>query len=39
MSEFNIVLASNESTVVSEYTPEGKRSDSYQSELSLKKSL
>ena len=37
MSEFNIVLASNESTVVSEYTPEGKRSDSYQSEAELEK--
>ena len=37
MSEFNIVLASNESTVVSEYTPEGKRSESYQSEAELEK--
>lgn len=37
MSEFNIVLASNESTVVSEYTPEGKRSDNYQSEAELEK--
>ena len=31
------MLASNESTVVSEYTPEGKRSDSYQSEAELEK--
>ncbi|MBE7044745.1 MAG: type I restriction endonuclease subunit R [Ruminococcaceae bacterium] len=37
MSEFNIVLASNESTVVSEYTPAERRSDSYQSEAELEK--
>ncbi len=35
MSTFNIVAASNESTVVSEYTPESKRSEQYQSEAAL----
>lgn len=35
MSEFNIVLASNESTVVSEYEPLLTRSDVYQSEAAL----
>lgn len=35
MSTFNIVAASNESTVVSEYTPESKRSEYYQSEAAL----
>ena len=35
MSRFNIVAASNESTVVAEYTPESKRSDQYQSEAAL----
>ncbi len=37
MSEFNIVIASNESTVVAEYTPEHKKSDAYQSEAALEK--
>lgn len=35
MSTFNIVASSNESTVVTEYIPEGKRSESYQSETEL----
>lgn len=35
MSTYNIVLAANESTVVTEYQPETKRSDSYQSEAAL----
>ncbi len=35
MSTFNIVAASNESTVVAEYTPESKRSEQYQSEAAL----
>lgn len=35
MSTFNIVATSNESTVVSEYTPESKRSEHYQSEAAL----
>lgn len=35
MSEFNIVAASNESTVVTEYIPERKRADQYQSEAEL----
>src|SRR5574344_1442906 len=35
MSTFNIVVASNESTVVAEYTPESKRSEQYQSEAAL----
>ena len=37
MSTFNMVAAMNESTVVAEYTPEGKHSDSYQSEAELEK--
>ena len=35
MSTFNIVAASNESTVVTEYTAESKRSEQYQSEAAL----
>ena len=35
MSFFNIVAQSSESTVVTEYTPKGKRSDGYQSEAQL----
>lgn len=37
MSTFNIVASMNESTVVAEYTPESRRSDSYQSEAELEK--
>ncbi len=37
MSTFNMVASMNESTVVSEYIPESKRSDSYQSEPDLEK--
>lgn len=37
MSEFNIIMATNESTVVAEYTPEHKKSDAYQSEAALEK--
>lgn len=37
MSTFNIVASMNESTVVSEYIPECRRSDSYQSEADLEK--
>ena len=37
MSFFNIVAASNESTVVAEYTPESARSDAYQSEAELER--
>ncbi|MCD7950686.1 MAG: type I restriction endonuclease subunit R [Erysipelotrichaceae bacterium] len=37
MSTYNIVMATNESTVVTEYTPEARRSDSYQSEAALEK--
>lgn len=39
MSTYNIVLAANESTVVTEYQPETKRSDSYQSEAALEKAF
>lgn len=39
MSTYNIVLAANESTVVTEYQPEIKRSDSYQSEAALEKAF
>ena len=37
MSTFNMVATMNESTVVSEYIPESKHSDSYQSEADLEK--
>ena len=37
MSLYNIVAASNESTVVAEYTPEATRSDAYQSEVELER--
>lgn len=37
MSAFNMVASMNESTVVAEYTPESRRSDSYQSETELEK--
>lgn len=39
MSQYNIVLSSSESTVVTEYTSEAKRSDAYQSEEALEKSF
>lgn len=39
MSTYNIVAASNESTVVCEYTPTGKRAADYQSEAELEKAL
>ncbi len=39
MSTYNIVLAANESTVVTEYQTETKRSDSYQSEAALEKAF
>ena len=32
---YNLIAATNESTVVAEYTPKGQRSDSYQSEAAL----
>ncbi len=35
MSTYNIVLSTNESTVVTEYEPQVKRSDAYQSETTL----
>ena len=35
MSYFNIVAQSSESTVVTEYKPQSKRSDGYQSEAAL----
>ena len=37
MSTLNMVASMNESTVVSEYIPESRRSDSYQSEADLEK--
>lgn len=37
MSTYNIIAASNEITVVAEYTPESARSDSFQSEVALEK--
>ncbi len=35
MTQYNLIAATSESTVVAEYTPEGRRSDSYQSEAAL----
>lgn len=35
MTTYNLIAATSESTVVAEYTPEGRRSDSYQSEAAL----
>ncbi len=35
MSQYNIVLSTAESTVVTEYEPQGSRSDAYQSEAAL----
>ena len=37
MSKYNIVMEMKNATVVSEYEPEKKRSDSYQSEAALEK--
>ncbi len=37
MSNFNIIAATSEDTVVSEYEPQKKRSDAYQSEAELEK--
>lgn len=37
MSQYNVVLATENSTVVSEYQPDGVRSDKYQSEAELEK--
>lgn len=39
MSTYNIIAASNESTVVAEYVPESTRSDSFQSEAALEQEL
>ena len=35
MSQYNVILSTNESTVVAEYEPQGSRSDAYQSEAAL----
>ena len=37
MSYFNIVAQTEENTVVTEYKPEARRSESYQSEAELEK--
>ena len=37
MSFFNIIAQSSESTVITEYKPSAKRSDSYQSEADLER--
>ena len=39
MSTYNIVLSTNESTVVTEYEPQTKRSDAYQSEAALEQAF
>lgn len=39
MSTYNIVLSTSESTVVTEYEPQTKRSDSYQSEAALEQAF
>lgn len=37
MSEYNIIMSTDTSTVLAEYTPEHKKSDAYQSEAELEK--
>ena len=37
MSQYNLIAATTESTVVAEYTPETRRSESYQSEAALER--
>lgn len=37
LMNYNIIMSTNESTVVAEYTPEHKKSDAYQSEAALEK--
>ena len=37
MGSYNIIAATTESTVVSEYIPEPRKSDAYQSEAALEK--
>lgn len=39
MSTYNMILSTNESTVVAEYEPQSQRSDSYQSEAALEKAF
>ena len=39
MSQYNIIVSTDESTVVSEYEPEGSRSDAYESEAALEKAF
>lgn len=39
MSEYNIIMATNEATVVTEYEPQTARSDAYQSEAALEKAF
>ena len=39
MSTYNVVAASNESTVITEYEPQSKRSDAYQSEAALEQAF
>ncbi|MDD6154987.1 MAG: type I restriction endonuclease subunit R [Eubacteriales bacterium] len=39
MSLYNIIVSTDESTVVSEYEPEGRRSDAYESEAALEKAF
>lgn len=39
MCQYNIVVATNECTVVTEYEPQSKRSDAYQSEAALEKAF
>lgn len=39
MSKYNVVLSTAESTVVSEYEPEDRKSDAYQSEAALEKAF
>jgi len=39
MSSYNIILSTDESTVVAEYEPKGSRSDAYQSEALLEKAF
>ena len=39
MGQYNVIVSTSEATVVSEYEPQGSRSDAYQSEAALEKAF
>jgi len=39
MNQYNVILSTNESTVLAEYKPQGSRSDAYQSEAELEQAF